>query len=260
MTTDASKDWKHWHEHRTETVSAPYGPLALAGTHWLEDYPEGRLPDIPGRWTSGGDVSVLTAVAEDGLTVDGEPFTGEIRLAADLGPVTAARVAHGERRLVVLVREGIWGVRDFDPASPARRAFTGIEATSYDPRWSVPGRFTPYGENRTVRVENADGRERGLGLGGELAFTLAGQELTLQVSVEGDGSLWAVFADATSGESSYRFRFLRPAAPDAQGRTTVDFNRALLPPCAFADHFLCPFPPPGNTLVTAIEAGERTLR
>ncbi|MET7921111.1 DUF1684 domain-containing protein [Streptomyces avermitilis] len=259
MTTDASKDWKHWHEHRTETVSAPYGPLALTGTHWLEDYPEGRLPDIPGRWTPGGDASVLTAVAEDGLTVDGEPFTGEIRLAADLGPVTAARVAHGERRLVVLVREGIWGVRDFDPASPARRAFTGIEATSYDPRWSVPGRFTPYGENRTVRVENADGRERGLGLGGELAFTLAGQELTLQVSVEGDGSLWAVFADATSGESSYRFRFLRPAAPDAQGRTTVDFNRALLPPCAFADHFLCPFPPPGNTLVTAIEAGERTL-
>ncbi|MET7909318.1 DUF1684 domain-containing protein [Streptomyces avermitilis] len=260
MTTDASKDWKHWHEHRTETLSAPYGPLALTGTHWLEDYPEGRLPDIPGRWTPGGDTSALTAVAEDRLTVDGEPFTGEIRLAAVLGPVTAARVAHGERRLVVLVREGIWGVRDFDPASPARRAFTGIEATSYDPRWSVPGRFTPYGENRTVRVENADGRERGLGLGGELAFTLAGQELTLQVSVEGDGSLWAVFADATSGESSYRFRFLRPAAPDAQGRTTVDFNRALLPPCAFADHFLCPFPPPGNTLVTAIEAGERTLR
>ncbi|MEU9470905.1 DUF1684 domain-containing protein [Streptomyces avermitilis] len=259
MTTDASEDWKHWHEHRAETVSAPYGPLALTGTHWLEDYPEGRLPDIPGRWVPDGDASVLTAVAEDGLTVDGEPFTGAIRLAADLGPVTAARVAHGERRLVVLVREGIWGVRDFDPASPARRAFKGIEATSYDPRWSVPGRFTAYGENRTVRVLNADGRERGLGLGGELAFTLAGQELTLQVGVEGDGSLWAVFVDATSGESSYRFRFLRPAAPDAQGRTTVDFNRALLPPCAFADHFVCPFPPPGNTLVTAIGAGERNL-
>ncbi|BAC74262.1 hypothetical protein AQJ43_17445 [Streptomyces avermitilis] len=76
--------------------------------------------------------------------------------------MTAAPVAHGERRLVVLVREGVWGVRDFDPASAARRAFKGIEASSYDPRWSVPGRFTSYGENRTVRVENADGRERGL--------------------------------------------------------------------------------------------------
>ena len=52
MTTDASEDWKHWQEHRLAAVSAPYGPLALTGTHWLEDYPEGRLPDIPGSWVS----------------------------------------------------------------------------------------------------------------------------------------------------------------------------------------------------------------
>ena len=256
---DASEEWKRWHEHRTETVSAPYGPLALSGTHWIEDYPEGLLPDMPGRWSVDGDAVVLTADVADGLLVDGEPFAGEVRLGADPGTAATARVAHGERRFVVLVREGALGVRDFDPVSPARRAFRGIEATPYDPRWSVPGRFTPYGEDRTVRVANADGRERGLGLGGELAFTLDGQELTLQVTVQGDGSLWAVFGDATSGNGSYRFRFLRPAAPDTVGRTTVDFNRALLPPCAFADHFICPFPPPGNTLSAPIAAGERNL-
>jgi uncharacterized protein (DUF1684 family) len=181
-------------------------------------------------------------------------------------------VAYGERRLVVLVREGEWGVRDFDPTSKARLDFRGIEATPYDPRWSVPGLFTPYDQDRTVRVENADGRRRGLGLGGELTFRLPhpagvergdqhdGQELTLRVTVEADGSLWAVFADATSGDGSYRFRFLRPAIPDADGRTTVDFNRALLPPCAFADHFVCPLPPPGNTLTVPVAAGERHLR
>ncbi|MET8408788.1 DUF1684 domain-containing protein [Streptomyces sp. NPDC005195] len=259
MTTDASEDWKQWHEHRIETVSAPYGPPALAGTHWLDGDPDGRLPDIPGRWTAEEEGVVLTAVPEDGLSVDDEPFTGEVRLVADVGPAAGARVRIGERRFVVLVREGVWGVRDFDPAAPARTAFKGIEATPYDPRWSVPGHFTPYGERRTVRVENADGRTRGLELGGILAFTLDDADLTLQVSVESDGSLWAVFADATSGDSSYRFRFLRPAAPDAEGRTTVDFNRAVLPPCAFADHFVCPFPPPGNTLGAAVAAGERTL-
>ncbi|WAU80601.1 DUF1684 domain-containing protein [Streptomyces sp. Qhu-G9] len=258
MTADAFEDWKQWHEHRIATVSAPYGPLALSGTHWLEDHPEGRLPDMPGRWAADGDAVVLTAEESDGIRVDGTPFTGEVRLDADLGP-DAARVAHGERRFVVLAREKALGVRDFDPASPARRAFRGIEATAYEARWSAPGRFTPYRENRTVRVGNADGRERGLGLGGELAFTLDGRDLTLQVTVQGDGSLWAVFADATSGHGSYRFRFLRPAAPDGQGRTTVDFNRALLPPCAFADHFICPFPPPGNSLSAEIAAGERNL-
>ncbi|MFJ5270303.1 DUF1684 domain-containing protein [Streptomyces sp. NPDC088358] len=259
MTTDASEDWKQWHEHRIETVSAPYGPLALTGTHWLADYPDGRLPDIPGRWTAEEEDVVLTAAPEDGLSVDGEPFTGEVRLVADVGPAAGARVGTGERRFVVLVREGVWGVRDFDPAAPTRTTFKGIEATPYDPHWSVPGHFTPYGERRTVRVENADGQTRGLELGGILAFTLDGADLTLQVSVESDGSLWAVFADATSGDGSYRFRFLRPAAPDAEGRTTVDFNRAVLPPCAFADHFVCPFPPPGNTLGAAVAAGERTL-
>ncbi|MFI0223875.1 hypothetical protein ACH4OG_16310 [Streptomyces lydicus] len=30
----------------------------------------------------------------------------------------------------------------------------------------------------------------------------------------GDGSLWAVLADATSGTDSYRFRFLRPPPPE----------------------------------------------
>ncbi|MFC8714591.1 DUF1684 domain-containing protein [Streptomyces sp. NPDC057197] len=258
--TDASDRWKQWHEDRTASVSAPYGPLALTGTHWLEDHPGGLLPGVPGSWAADGDAVVLDAVEADGLTVDGRPFAGRVRLGADTAAPADARVARGERRLVVLVREGAWGVRDYDPDSVARRAFRGIEATAHDPRWSVPGRFTPYEESRTVRVPNADGRERGLALAGELAFTLEGRELTLQAARRPDGGLWAVFADATSGDSSFRFRFLYPQAPDAEGRTTVDLNRAELPPCAFADHFICPFPPPGNTLDLAIPAGERTLR
>ncbi|MFF2508577.1 DUF1684 domain-containing protein [Streptomyces sp. NPDC058067] len=250
---EAAGAWQQWHEQRTASVSEPYGPLALTGTHWLDDYPEGKLPAIPGQWRADGDSVVLTAAPEDGLTREGQQLTGEVRLTAD------AQVGLGERRLVAIVREGLWAVRDFDPGSAPRRAFRGIEAGPYDPSRAVEGRFTPYEESRTVRVENADGKKRGLGLGGELAFTLDGQDHTLQVGVQADGSLWAVFADVTSGDGSYRFRFLRPAAPDAEGRTRVDFNYAVLPPCAFADHFICPFPPPGNTLTVKIEAGERNL-
>ncbi|MET8945869.1 DUF1684 domain-containing protein [Streptomyces sp. NPDC004542] len=259
MTTDASDEWKRWHEDRVDAVSAPYGPLALIGTHWIQDHPEGRLPDIPGTWSVDGDAVLLTATGADGLTVDGRPFSGVTRLAADSGPEQSSRVAFGNRRLVVLIREGVWGIRHYDPDAEARRNFRGVEATPYDPRWSVPGRFTAYDGTRTVRVQAADGVERGLGLAGELVFTLAGRELTLQVARQASGGLWAVFADATSGDTGHRFRFLYPAAPDAAGRTTVDFNRAVLPPCAFADHFLCPFPPPGNTLDAAVEAGERRL-
>lgn len=75
-----------------------------------------------------------------------------------------------------------------------------------------------------------------------------------------DGSLWAVLGDATGGRSSDRFRFLRPGTPAADGSITVDLNRVQLPPCAFADHFVCPFPPPGNTLPFELAAGERRLK
>ncbi|MEU0130946.1 DUF1684 domain-containing protein [Streptomyces sp. NPDC006289] len=263
MSTDAQQDseefqaWQRWHEGRIVAVAAPHGPLALTGTHWLADHPEGRIPGVPGLWREDGDEVVLTATPEDGLTVDAKPLTGDVRLGADRGAIDTSRVAQTERRLVVLRREGLWAVRDFDPLSPARHAFRTIEATPYDARWSVDGTFRPYDTEKSIRVENADGRERGLGLSGEIAFTLDGTEHTLQVAVEPDSSLWAVFADATSGDTSYRFRFLRPAAPGEDGRVRVDLNRALLPPCAFADHFICPFPPPGNTLTAAVPAGER---
>ncbi|WP_344960273.1 DUF1684 domain-containing protein [Streptomyces thioluteus] len=258
---DARQLWKEWRERRHAKVSAPYGPLALTGTHWLADHPDGRLPGIPGHWTespSGGGV-LLTAVEEDGLRLDGEPrpLAGRAVLGADGTPATA-RVALGDRRLLVMRREGLWAVRDFDPRSAGRRAFAGIDAFDYDARWVREGRFRPYDRGtRTVTVENADGRERGLSVAGELSFTLGGESHVLRAGAEGDGSLWVVFADATSGVSSYRFRFLYPAAPDAEGRVVVDFNRASLPPCAFADHFICPFPPAGNGLPVGVEAGER---
>ncbi|MFJ8231174.1 DUF1684 domain-containing protein [Streptomyces sp. NPDC094448] len=262
----AAAEWQLWHERRTAVVSGPYGPLALTGTHWLDDHPDGRIPGLPGRWTAEGDAVRLAAAGGDGLTLDGAPFTGEARLTADHGPIGEARAGHGARRFPVLHREGLWAVRDFDPGAPARRAFAGIETTPYHPRWVLPGRYLPYPERTGLRVRNADGAERGLGLDGEIVFELGGAERTLRVAVEDDGSLWAVFSDPTgtgdsdggnSGNTSYRFRFLRPRPPAADGTVTVDFNRALLPPCAFADHFICPFPPPGNTLPVPVTAGER---
>lgn len=66
MTTDAPDAWKQWHEQRVEAVTAPYGPLAVTGTHWLDDHPEGRIPDIPGTWVAEADAVVLTAAGPTG--------------------------------------------------------------------------------------------------------------------------------------------------------------------------------------------------
>ena len=114
----------------TAAAPATADPPATVGSATVDPppwqgrpYDDGRFRGLSGRSTSGhpgawradGDVVVLTAAEADGLTVDGQSFGGEVRLAADPGVASAARVAYGERRLVVLVREGARGVRDFDP-------------------------------------------------------------------------------------------------------------------------------------------------
>ncbi|MGW7521441.1 DUF1684 domain-containing protein [Streptomyces sp. NPDC054796] len=273
--TEGSREWERWREKRVRVAAAPYGPLSVTGTHWIAEAEHGRIAGLPGEWAETGDGGgvLLEATVADGLAVDGELLAGEVLLGEDAGPPEESRVGYGARRLVLLRREGLWAVRVFDADAPARRAFTGIDAFPYDPEWVRKGTFLPYGEGeRSVRVGNADGRERGLGLAGELSFTAPdGSGHTLQVSRVEGGALWAVLADGTSARtpdgpsdvtgrpSSYRFRFLRTEAPGADGSVRVDLNRITLPPCAFNDNFLCPFPPPGNTLPFDLTAGERRL-
>lgn len=255
-------DWKHWRDDRVVTARAPHGPLALTGTHWLADL-RGGIPGVPGRWERQERCVILTAARHDGLEVDSIALDGTVRLCPDTAPKPSL-ITHGGRLLVLILREGEYAVRIYDPASPARSVFAGIDAHPFDEQWTLPARFTAFPKPDTVTVPNADGRERGLTLAGTVAFALpsaAGPdaEQTLQVGQAEDGSLSAVFADASSGRESFRFRFVSLPAPGPDGSTVLDFNRAYLPPCAFADHFICPFPPPGNRLAAVVAAGETRI-
>ncbi|MFF1799078.1 DUF1684 domain-containing protein [Kitasatospora sp. NPDC058263] len=259
MTATAAGDWKHWSEGRAAAVSARHGQLALTGTHWLEPDPAG-IPGVPGRWWADAEGVRLRATASDGITVAGAsaPVDGEVLLRPDTDPA-ADTASVGDVLLVPIEREGELALRVFDPASPGRHSFAGISAYPYSPEWAVPALYTPFeGEARAVLVPNADGKDRPLTLTGRISFTVAGEHRTLTVGSAGRG-LNGVIADASSGADTYRFRFISLPEPDADGRTVLDFNRAYLPPCAFADHFICPFPPPGNRLDFVVEAGEKQV-
>lgn len=194
--------------------------------YWPEDHPDGRLPGIPGNWRIDGDAVLVTADGTDGLTLDGRPVSSETRLGTDGGTSCSA--------------SGSWWC--WSAKGP------GAYGTSPPPRGAprLPG-------HRGHAVRSA------LVGAGALHPVRRTPHRTLLVTVEADGILWAVFGDTASGTSRFRFRFLRPAASDGEGRTAVDFSRVLLPPRAFADHFICLFPPPGNTLDAAVEAGEWNL-
>jgi uncharacterized protein len=91
-----------------------------------------------------------------------------------------------------------------------------------------------------------------------VVFERDGTTYRLEAVDEGDGALFLIFADRTSGHGSYGAgRYIDAGAPAADGRVVVDFNRAYNPPCAFTAFATCPLPPLENRLDLAVTAGEK---
>jgi hypothetical protein len=200
----------------------------------------------------GRTVSVRTA--GDPLTVDGEPVTAaqlypaEGRVTLTMGPVSFWVHESGER-LAIRVR---------DTESAIRRNFTHLDWYPVDESYRVRGKFTPHAEPLTVRTMNILGDIETYQSTGHVTLTVAGREVRMLPVNSGD-QLWFILRDATSGDETYpAARFLYADAPDADGWTTVDFNKAYNPPCAFNPHTTCPLPPPDNRLEVRVEAGEKS--
>ncbi len=124
----------------------------------------------------------------------------------------------------------------------------------------MTARLEPYDEPRRVAIPTVLGEDTSMLAPGRLRFELHGRELTLEPYRESpdDTSLFLIFRDTTSGDSTYGAgRFLYAEAPGPDGTTTLDFNLAYNPPCAFTPFATCPLPPPQNWLPVPIEAGEK---
>lgn len=236
-------DWREWHASRERYAGAEYGPSALESTNWLITEPA-AVDGVPGLWALTGD--------------------GGIR-GSELGAAGARvtlygdeKIRFGRRELRVFDRDGAVALRVFNPRRPEREHFSAIDA--YPPRqaWRLPAVFEPTPGER-ITITAVDGAEHEAPIAGRLHFELDGAPQTLTVTRGARGALSAVFADATNGLETYRFRFLPIEEPGDDGSAWIDFNRAYLPPCAFSDQFVCPLPPLGNRFTASIRAGERAV-
>jgi len=164
----------------------------------------------------------------------------------------------GRLTFYVISRGDRLGVRVKDPEGPARTGFTGLEHFPVDPRFRVRARLEAYPEPREVEIPTAVGTEETMLAPGRLHFELGGRQLSLAPFVESaeDDRYFIVFSDATSGETTYGAGRFLSADAARDGATTLDFNRAYSPPCAFTPHATCPLPPSGNRLQVAVTAGE----
>ena len=248
-------NWEQWQARRFSAASAPHGPASLALTYWFADDTARQVADLPGSW-SAVDGTLIATDFEDGA------YTGAdgVALSAPLvlgGSATPGEAHAGGRIVRLFERDGALALRIFDPANPGRRDLEGIEAFAPDATWNLAARFEPQAIERTIEL--ADGYQKQTETSGSIVFTRDGVERRVTGTLRPDG-ISVVFGDTTNGTESYGFRFLTVPLPDEEGHTTIDFNRAFLPPCAFSDQFVCPLPTPENRLPVPIRAGERLTR
>ena len=261
--TDPAELLANFHSRREYSVIQPNGNLALVNTQWITDAAPQSVWAASGTWSalpSGEKGLRVTASAADGVVVDGAVVDGEAivhgRDAENPSVISFGGTATGT---VIVNEAGEYGLRVWDTQSEGIQEFGSIDAFAYNPEWVIQASFTPV-EGLSVGFEHLkdEGAEREKAIPGEITFAKDGVDYNLAAFKAGR-ALQLVFSDTTSGDTSYsvgRFLFV---APNADGTITLDFNRAILPPCAFSYAFNCPMPPKQNRFSVPIEAGEKNV-
>lgn len=248
-------------ERRNLAAVQPQGPLALTNTQWVDQ--EQTIWGVPGVWSpraDGGSGLSVHASAEDMIVIDGETVTGDAIARGKDDPAPSAIAFSDTVSGHVIASEGAYALRVWDANSDAIQNFGCIDAYDYTPDWVITGSWKEIPGGKSVGFEHLkeEGVVRDEVVPGEITFTHEGTEYSIAAFKAGS-ALQLVFADATNGVDTYsvgRFLFL---APNPDGTITLDFNYAILPPCAFSYAFNCPLPPAQNRFPFAIEAGEKNV-
>lgn len=254
-------DLATFRRRRDQAVVQPFGNLALVTTQWIDS--EQTVWGVPGRWAplpAGESGLRLTAAAGDGIRVNGDLVDGQVDVTGkDAAQPAAIEFSDSVQGFVIAGHSGTYALRVWDANSEGIQNFGAIDAYPYNSEWVVEAQFTAL-PDATLPFEHSkdEGETREVKVPGEISFTKDGVDYCL-AAISSGRALQIVFSDATSGVDTYsvgRFLFV---APDASGAVTLDFNRAVLPPCGFSYAFNCPMPPKQNRFTVAIEAGEKNV-
>ncbi|WP_159502428.1 DUF1684 domain-containing protein [Microbacterium sp. 18062] len=257
------RDWEDWHRAHEARRADLLGFLAVTGLYWL-GVEEIALPDAPGRWSTGPEGPLVELADGEVLELDGQQVRGRHAFGPipERGGYTLTFRDGDVQGAVEIARRGghdIVRPRRADHAYLA--AYAGTPTYVPNPRWRVDASFVEFAAPRATEVGSAvDGLLHVYAAPGYLEFTFRGEAFRL-LALPGrrEGDLLVLFTDATSGLTTYAAnRSVTVPAPDADGRTVIDFNRAVNLPCAYTDFATCPLPPAENRLPIGIEAGEKT--
>ena len=258
-----------WRSDEAADLKKEDGWLTLAGLFWLKDgvntvgtgsqfdvrltdnFTQGKFGEIDFK----NGVATLKVASGVKAESDGKPVSTIDLVSDEKGKPSELRV--GSQMFYLIRREDRFGIRLKDNQSKARVAFKGLNWFPVDESFRVQAHLEAFPEPKELMVPNVLGGHFKMKSPGLLRFALQGRPYSLQPVLQDDGSLFIIFRDPSNSSETYSAgRFLNADKP-VNDKTTLDFNKAENPPCAFTPYATCPLAPEGNDLPIAIKAGEK---
>jgi uncharacterized protein (DUF1684 family) len=261
-------DFDQWKSKRTVELTGEDGWLNLAGLFWMD----ARSPFLE-ETTS----TTLGFAEEAGYTTLGKfefgqdsvwfvamnSFMQEKNIVPSTNRTLVFPMEYGSGgvyfknwKWTIIQRGGNYALRLRDLSHPNLKEFTPTPTFDYNSTFRFQAKLIPR-FNQTMDIPNVLGQVISWKVIGVLQFEFDGKDFELLVLDE-LGKLFVLFSDETSALETYptgRYLYVNP--PDAKGMTTVDFNYAYNPPCAYTEFATCPIPPKSNRLPFAVHAGEK---
>lgn len=272
LATAFANEQAAWRSERREGLLKPDGWTSLIGLHWIEpgahyvgsDADNGiRLligPEHLGMLRLQDGVASFVPDGDATMTLDGAPLAAAATLRTDSDPDGPSVIGYddGKGLATVIKRGDRHALRVKHADAPTRLQFAGLQYWPGGRDWKIDAKFVPHPAGKTIPIVNIVGMTDEVPNPGAVEFQREGRTHRLEVLDEGDGQLFLIYADRTSGHGSYGAgRYLYADMPDAKGNVVLDFNQGYNPPCAFTAFATCPLPPPENRLDLAVTAGEK---
>lgn len=268
ITKSQNHEHEEWKKERRAELLGENGWLNLAGLFWIDQ-----------------EQSFLNEITKDSLAISKEPskkaigqfeirtdsvwflFSPKVtKKSKDKAPLSTLQfplenynqggVYFDRWKWSVVKRGEQFAVRLRDLNHPALANFEPIPTYDYYSKWKLNAFFEPR-FNQFISITNVLGQMIEWRVMGILKFEIEGKKQEI-ITLEDEGKLFVIFSDDTNGKATYPSgRYLHVDFPDKTGHTTIDFNYAYNPPCAFTAYATCPIPPKENRINFEIEAGEK---
>jgi hypothetical protein len=262
---------QRWRQKRIDNLKSPTGWLNLAGLFWLREgentagadstnaiiFPKNKAPDFIGSFILQDSVVRFQSRLGTNVMHNDSAITSIVMRNDLQGNPT--KLTLGVLSWTIIKRGERFGVRLRDHEHPLLQQFDGVATFPVDSTWRLEARFERNDTPKIIAIPTILNTIDEEPSPGALVFDIDGKTYRLDATGKmTDKELFVIFADQTNSKETYGAgRFLYVATPDESGKTTIDFNKAYNPPCAFTEYATCPLPPEQNKLPVRVTAGEK---